>query len=127
MDEIIARYDEAYPGRPVLTISEEHEERGRRTLRNLGMPEGAWWVCMHVREAGYHPGSMRRNDFRDSDPMSYLEAVRAIRARGGWVVRIGDPSMTPLQQMEGVIDYVHSDARRFISPSCTGRNGRTGC
>lgn len=34
-------------------------------------------------------------------------AIQEIVARGGWVIRIGDSSMTPLPAMPQVIDYVH--------------------
>src|SRR5262249_40453224 len=37
---------------PLLSLSDEHREKGYRLLRELGVPEGAWFVGLHVREAG---------------------------------------------------------------------------
>ena len=37
--------------------------------------------------------------------------IKAVVDAGGWVVRIGDSSMTPLPEMTHVIDYAHSDAK----------------
>jgi putative glycosyltransferase (TIGR04372 family) len=34
--------------------------------------------------------------------------MQAIVARGGWCIRVGDPTMQPLEPMPGVIDYAHS-------------------
>ena len=111
LDEIGAQFEAMFDGRPLVTVKGEHRARGLERLRRLGMPEDAWWSCLHVREPGYHPQSENMNLFRDADPLTYLEAVDAIVDRGGWVIRTGDPSMTPLPPREGLIDYVHSDER----------------
>ena len=94
---------------PLLRLRDDHRERGRAELKRLGVPEEAWFVGLHVRVAGYH-------DLRNSDVNSYWQAIEAIVERGGWVIRMGDRTMEPLQPPEGmktvasrVIDYVFSD------------------
>src|SRR5690606_22521878 len=83
--------------KPLLHLSDEDAMRGRETLHSLGMPEDAWFVCMHAREGGYHreiPGSTQEH--RSTSIEDYFSAIRYITDQGGWVVRLGDPSMTPL-------------------------------
>jgi len=90
----------ALPG-PIL-------ERGRAGLAAFGMPDGQWFVCLHVREGGFHgdgAGSTRQH--RSSAISDYFSALERIVSRGGWVVRMGDRSMTRLPRMDRVIDYAH--------------------
>jgi len=94
---------------PLLALDPDHEKRGREALSTRGMDPNDWFVALHVRESGYlsePPNSHREN--RNADVFTYLPAVRVITDRGGWVVRVGDPSMKPLPEMERVIDYVHT-------------------
>ena len=95
---------------PLLKLPDADIERGRRCLQKLGVPVDAWFVGLHVREPGfhYHDGSQQ---FRDASTASYLQAIETITRRGGWVIRMGDPTMSPMPRMERVIDYAHSDVR----------------
>jgi putative glycosyltransferase (TIGR04372 family) len=97
---------EAEGRRPLLELSAEHRERGYRRLHEVGVPNGAWFVGLHVRE-----GSDRTRDVRNADIASYRLAVDEIAKRGGWVLRMGDPSMRPLPPWPNTVDYAHS-ARR---------------
>jgi putative glycosyltransferase (TIGR04372 family) len=108
IDEIIFRYSRIDENRPLLTIDDETCAKGHRNLQAMGIPKGAWWVALHAREADYH--GVERPP-RNVDPLSYLAAAQAIIDRGGYVVRIGDPGMTPLPQIDGLIDYAHSQYR----------------
>ena len=103
--------DHGHP--PPIRIPDEMIERGRKVLAGLGMPKDAWFAALHVRESGFfeedHPWS--HNRLRNADVMDYLPAIKTIVERGGWVLRMGDPSMTPLPEMERVIDYANSEVR----------------
>jgi len=94
---------------PLLAMHERDDAHGREQLRKLGIPEDAWFVCFHVREPGFW---WKWNRFhastRDADVETYLPAMQAVVARGGWVVRMGDPSMKKLPAIAGVVDYAHS-------------------
>jgi putative glycosyltransferase (TIGR04372 family) len=94
---------------PLLALTPEHERCGRDTLASLGMGHDAWFVALHVRESGYldEPSDSYRLH-RNADVATYLPAAQKIVDRGGWVVRLGDPSMKPLPKTHRVIDYVHS-------------------
>lgn len=63
-------------------------------------------VTLHGRQAGYRPNE--RHDMRNVDPAAYAPALRALVQRGYRVVRLGDPTMTPLPPIDGVIDYAVS-------------------
>ncbi len=91
---------------PLLELSAEHRERGYRLLRELGMPEGAWFVGLHVRES-----TDRMRDLRNADITTYRLAIEAIAKRGGWVLRMGDRNMRALPSWPHTIDYAHSTKR----------------
>jgi putative glycosyltransferase (TIGR04372 family) len=110
IDEIVRRFEKVGGGRSLLTIDDEFRKRGIGALRQLGIPDGSWWVALHVREASYHGVS---GSPRNADPLSYRLAVRAIIERGGYVIRIGDTGTTPfhLPLMDGLVDFAHSSNR----------------
>lgn len=93
---------------PIISLSDEIRDLGRERLARLGVPEGAWYVGLHVREGGFHGDAAGTGgEHRNSRIEDYLPAIAAVTARGGWVVRLGDPSMSPLQPAAQVIDYAH--------------------
>jgi putative glycosyltransferase (TIGR04372 family) len=94
---------------PLLRLTDEMRRRGRRVLKAMGLPDDAWFVCLHVREAGFHAeGDMPAVDFRNANIANYQAAIDAIVERGGWVIRVGDPTMKRLPPQQYVIDYAHS-------------------
>lgn len=104
--------DEERP--PVITLPAPFQQKGRQWLRRMGVPDQSWFACLHVREAGFHrekDAPDDQNKLRNADIANYLEAIRAVTERGGWVVRMGDPTMAPLPPMERVIDYALSGFR----------------
>jgi putative glycosyltransferase (TIGR04372 family) len=95
---------------PLLTISDGEKTFLYQVLRTLGLPEGAWYICLHVREAGFHKNwNSLYPSMRDANIDDYLPAIKLIIESGGWVIRMGDSSMKPLPPIEGVIDYAHSN------------------
>ncbi len=94
---------------PVLSVTDGEWKFIDRALRLLGLPEGAWYVCLHVREPGFHKGwNTLYPSMRDANIDDYLSAIDLIVKSGGWVIRMGDPSMKPLPPLANVIDYAHS-------------------
>jgi|GEM_PF-1449934 len=91
-----------------FTLSEEDYEKGWNCLRSLGLPKEAWFVTLHVREPGWRDGGSWQEKFRNANILTYIPAMKTITQAGGWVVRIGDPGMSPLPAMPQVIDYAHS-------------------
>jgi len=90
----------------------EHGERGRAWLHKQGMADGSWFVCLHVRDPESYKEDVpwSTNRYRNAGVEDYLPAVRAITERGGWVVRVGDPMMSPISAVDRVIDYANMDA-----------------
>jgi putative glycosyltransferase (TIGR04372 family) len=95
---------------PPLFIVNETEKRWLKTyLVSLGVPENAWYVCLHVREGGFHQQwNALYPTMRDAIIHDYYSAIEHIVKAGGWVIRMGDSSMKPLPTMPNVIDYAHS-------------------
>jgi putative glycosyltransferase (TIGR04372 family) len=104
----ISRAWEQAGGGPLLELSNPDIRRGKQALAAMGIPRGAWYVCLHVRSAGFkvlHEGLQKT---LNADIMTYDLAIDAIVERGGWVIRMGDPSMPKLPARKRVVDYAHS-------------------
>lgn len=98
---------------PLLTVTQSERQFTDKTLGLLGVPKGAWYVCLHVREPGFHKSwNSMYPSMRDAVIADYFPAIDMIVKNGGWVIRMGDPSMTPLPaNMRCVVDYAHSKIR----------------
>lgn len=98
---------------PLLTLSPADQQWGRQMLMQMGLPEGAWFVCAHAREEGFSPIDESLHSHRNSSITYQKLAFEEIVNRGGWVIRIGDTSMKSLRDapsisgMPQVIDYAH--------------------
>jgi putative glycosyltransferase (TIGR04372 family) len=102
-------------GRPApIGPPPEIDEAGRAFLRHIGVPEDGWFVALHVREPGFYRENLpwAHNKARNAQIENYLPAIETITARGGWVLRMGDPTMTPLPPLPQVFDYARSPDRR---------------
>lgn len=116
---------------PLLKLSRKDSKRGWNCLERLGMPKHSWFICLHVREPGFHKDQKGLyQTFRNADIDTYSLAIKTVVDRGGWIVRLGDPSMKPLPPMEGVIDYAHSDLKSdwmdvFLCGACRFYIGTT--
>jgi putative glycosyltransferase (TIGR04372 family) len=113
----------AQGGKPLLTLPADIDARGRQALRGAGIPDAAWFVALHVREAGSKPHHADLHRVLNANVMDYLPAIEEITSRGGWVIRMGDPNMARLPQMTNVLDYCHSSLRAdwmdvFIAARC---------
>ena len=92
--------------KPTFTLSEEDKKRGKEVLKKMGI-EKDWHVTLHVREPGYHGGETE--SFRNSDPNNYIKSIKLITDKGGWVFRMGDPSMKKMPKIDKLVDYAHSE------------------
>ena len=91
----------------LLQLTADDMVRGCDALKQAGMPPGSWFAVLHVRESNNWDHATGRN-VALSD---YFPAIAAIVERGGWVVRVGNPSMTPLPRLPHVLDYAHLPGR----------------
>jgi len=110
--EIFRAWEES--GRaPLLALTGAEMQKGRACLKELGLPDNAWFVCLHVGESCFkqEQGYNATEAVLDTEINTYLPAIRSVGERGGWVIRIGDPKMKPLPAMPHAIDYAHSALR----------------
>jgi len=111
---------------PVMRLPDRMAAELDRDLRECGIDPGRWFCCLHLREPNY-VWRLGADRLRDVDPTSYLPLIRRlIDTNGGQVVRVGDPSMTPLPKIDGLFElglqpdsfalqaYALSRARFFI-------------
>ena len=104
----IANFEWKKSGNPtLLKLDEETEARGYKVLRRWGLTDSDWFVAIHVREGSHRDQARLPN----ADIKSYLPMIKEIVSRGGHVVRMGSPLMTPLPKMNNVIDYAHAVER----------------
>jgi putative glycosyltransferase (TIGR04372 family) len=89
--------------------------------QKLGIPKNSWFVCLHIREGGFRNDRDRR-DYRNSNILNCIPAIKEIISRGGWVVRMGDNTMKPLPSMENVIDYPFTKYKSDFMDLCLIRN-----
>lgn len=82
----------------------------RDKLTNYGIGPDDWFVCWHVREPGFKKDFTRRS-YRNADIANSILGIKEVTQRGGWVIRLGDDSMSPLPSMERVIDYPFTDLK----------------
>jgi len=91
------QYEEFIPPR----LNQEKHRYAEQIRVRMGIPLSDWFVCLHVPEA-------QTCHIRHSTINNYLEAIRIVTVAGGWIVRLGSATMTPLSDMERVIDYAHT-------------------
>jgi putative glycosyltransferase (TIGR04372 family) len=89
-----------------IGLNKNRKDSAEAMRIKMGIPADRWFVCLHVRENGFHKDTTC--PWRNSSIFNYIKGLKAIVSSGGYVVRLGDQSMTPLPEIEGVIDYSHS-------------------
>jgi len=97
--------------KPLLRIPAEVRDRGLKALASAGLPPDIWFVGLHVREPQFQTHHRDLHDVLNAEIENYLPALEEITQRGGWVIRMGDPSMTPMPPLPNVLDYCHSAIR----------------
>ncbi|SDT94517.1 putative glycosyltransferase, TIGR04372 family [Verrucomicrobium sp. GAS474] len=89
--------------KPLLQLSEMDRAIGIEKLKRMGLPENAWYVCLHIREENFpkegEGGS--RNNVVQSDQ----KIIDEVRRRGGWIIRFGDSRMPAYADSDHLIDY----------------------
>jgi putative glycosyltransferase (TIGR04372 family) len=121
--EIFQIYTKWGVGPALLTLDPCDIERGKDTLKLLGVPDDTWYVCLHAREGGYSPVDEHLHSYRNLSIADFEKAVAYIASKGGVCIRMGDASMTPAPKMQGLIDYALSDFKQdwmdlFLAANC---------
>jgi putative glycosyltransferase (TIGR04372 family) len=102
---------------PLLLLNKAHAERLMAARAKWGMKENDRFVCLHVRSEGFY-GEAREHAqrFRNTAVEDYYPMIRTVTDMGYWVIRMGDPSMPPLDLAQcgtpvRVVDYALSPER----------------
>lgn len=109
-----------------LSFPDALRRHAQALARRAGVPDDRPLVTMHVREgasklaAGYEERD--RDSVRSANPASFTLACDQMHRRGFTVVRIGDPTMSPIAH-PGVVDLAHSPARSLLLDAwCVSRS-----
>jgi len=100
-----------------IYFSQEEEAIGESGLRSLGIPRGAKYVCLIVRDSAYLAGHIPEADFsyhnyRDTDIRNYALAAEELASRGFFVIRMGVLVNAKFEcNSERVIDYATNGMR----------------
>lgn len=96
---------------PTLTFTEEEKERGRAGLKEMGIAENDWFVCVFARDQEYlqtlYPDlNLDYHEYRNADINTFRKAIDYIVGLGGYVVRMGSKVAQALDyDHPKVIDY----------------------
>lgn len=105
---------------PHVQLTPEEEIRGIGGLLSMGIPKGAHFVCLLVRDSAYlesyspprYAGQYDYHNYRDCNIKNYILAVEELAHRGYFVIRMGAKVREPLEVTHPkVIDYAW-DGRR---------------
>jgi putative glycosyltransferase (TIGR04372 family) len=90
---------------PLLKLDASKLAAGEDLLVKLGVPKGAWFVCVHNRSGAYSPADESRQGHRNNSMDSYLPSIKWIRSMGGFCIRIGVKETAEVGSLDGLIDY----------------------
>jgi len=115
----------------------EHEQRGhplrdeydrttgasiviRRSMDRLrakwGLKPDDWYICLHLRDAAHYGElSGTGQTHRNASVENYIDTIRYITQKGGWVVKLGGPKSPKLPKMPRVIDYARGPDRSEVA------------
>ncbi|WP_284418119.1 MULTISPECIES: TIGR04372 family glycosyltransferase [unclassified Bradyrhizobium] len=97
----------------------------RRMREAWGMKPDDWYVCLHTRDAAHYAEVDGTGQTHRNSPIeTYLDAIRAIIDKGGWVIKLGGPNSPRLPSLDRAIDYALSDFRSELMDICLIRNAK---
>jgi putative glycosyltransferase (TIGR04372 family) len=74
--------------------------------REWGMKPTDWYVCLHVRDAAHYLELSGTGQTHRNSPLEdYVEAIRFITGKGGWVIKLGGENSPRLPKMNHTVDY----------------------
>ena len=110
----------------LFSTDNEIFENGFKTLKNLGISKDDWFVTLHMREPTYRGETYNKNttNWRNVKVEDYIEGIKAITSRGGYVFRMGNNKSIKLPIIKGLIDYAHSDLNSEYMDIFLGANSK---
>lgn len=111
-----------------LVLDDEFLRKGETILAELGVPSGAKFVCLVIRDSAYLQSvfpdqDFSYHDYRDSDPSTYLGACEWLASLGIYTLRMGATVGTKFSHdSELIIDYANSSIRSDFMDIYLGAN-----
>ena len=102
---------------PHLRFRAAEEQRGQAGLRDMGLPDGAEFICLISRDETYLQtaaplGSYDYHAYRNVDIQDFAPAAEALGDLGYYVIRMGSVVKAPFRSSHPkVIDYATSGMR----------------
>lgn len=115
---------------PHLSFLPEEEQQGKAGLKALGIPDGAPFVCLCVRDSAYRdkvfPGERNRHtDYRNSMIANHVSASQSLAKLGYHIIRMGAVVKDPMPiSHRMIIDYATNGMRSdfmdiYLSAKCS--------
>lgn len=77
-----------------------------------GLQPNDWYVCLHIRDASHYLELAGTGQSHRNSPIeTYLDAIKSITDKGGWVIKLGGPNSPQLPAMDRTVDYAFSEFR----------------
>jgi putative glycosyltransferase (TIGR04372 family) len=112
-------YDRIFGSSPTV------QDDFRRMCNSWGMAGDDWFVCLHARDASHYSEVAGTGQTHRNSPIeTYLDAIRFITSKGGWVIKLGGPNSPELPSMERAIDYARSSFRSEMMDICLIRHAK---
>lgn len=105
----VAEWEWYQAGRaPLKMDNDEVVSKATKVLRKWGLREGDWFVPFHIRSGN----SRFDSNLNNAKVETYIPAMKHIVESGGWVIRMGNTTMPPLEKFSSrVVDYAHAIER----------------
>jgi putative glycosyltransferase (TIGR04372 family) len=105
-----------YPLREIydrrMVVESAFAEKFAALRRKWGMAPDDWHVCLHMRDGGARGEKEGVGEsIRNTAMGSYIDAIRCVTEQGGWIIRMGAPTVPALPKMERTIDYARMPDR----------------
>ena len=103
-----------------LSFTPEEERLGHAALRELGISDGAPFVCFHARDSAYLDAvylgkDLHYHDYRDSNIQNHIPAAEELVRRGYFAVRTGAIVAESLKTTNPmIIDYATEGRTEFL-------------
>jgi putative glycosyltransferase (TIGR04372 family) len=112
-------YDRIFNSREDVTLAFE------LARREWGMKPADWYVCLHVRDAAHYLELSGTGQTHRNSPLEdYVEAIRFITGKGGWVIKLGGENSPKLPNMDRTVDYALRGPRSELLDIHLIRNAR---
>jgi putative glycosyltransferase (TIGR04372 family) len=93
-------YDRVFSSREDVNLAFE------LARREWGMKPADWYVCLHVRDAAHYLELSGTGQTHRNSPLEdYVEAIRFITGKGGWVIKLGGENSPKLPKLDRTVDY----------------------